>query len=412
MLPMKTTGKVVIQPEAQHEHNDKASMADRINYEANVSALPKLSDRERSHTHQRGTSHNQPKPIGIERKSSTNVERRAPRASGIVAPHSNYYRASSKNNSQPSLPLVQRAADTIKVERPRPASEVLSAEGRTSRGHARPISLQQHFTPRKIPKAPTASFFAQPTAKQHHEDVSPSDIARLQTELAQLHLLHRDSAVVQIQRQKSAESVLQRRFEDLSERHVELKNIACESQALINQSALLAWCQCLSDIEIAQKVQILSHCITEVSLMLGSESQIPRLLGLFQAWSDRVGLIQKSRRYSTSGVGQTLDFVESVGDRWSADIDLLTEKLSSLSRKVESLGAVREESSLSRVLLLLHSIITNLKDELELIRSIEHEIMAQEINWVQDLIQDLAGQVDTDDVARAISPKGTSHVDS
>ena len=458
MLPMKTGRKNLIQVGTRQDRNDQASMTERIICRANIDTIPVPSGLERSQSHRRGASHNQSKQLVLERESSTNIEGRAPRTSGIIAPGSNYYNAPSRNAPKPIVPLFNRLSETNAIEHPQSTSEVplrgpsasrsvSHARTRSEMTQARPDStdqrhgrssskqlsastksivnlppskkdqrptfstLQQHFTPKKAIKVPSASFFAPPLGEQDREDASLGEMVRLQMELAQLHLLHRDSMTIQAQWENSAERRLQHRFVSLSQQHCELKEIACESQALINQSALVEWCQDLSDVEIARRVQLLSHSIIEIGIMLNSENKIPRVLKSFQAWSDRVSLIHKSRSHSVHGASRNLDFIESIGDAWTADIDAIERKLSSLLREIGSLGEVQVKSSISRVLLLLKSIVSNSTSEIELVRSIEHEVMSQEISWVQDMVQNLATEADNNVDTTAVSSKGVWHTE-
>ncbi len=457
MLPQMTTTKRNLPPvEARQDHNDQMPMAERPLGRTKSDATAISSGTRRTRTIQRlGSEVHITEPL-LEKKTPTNAEVKAPRVSAIVAPRSEYSRMPSRKFSKPIAPISEISADTTAVQSRRPASEVRSNEPQTIRpfGHtvtmsamkqARPEStiprhgrsnsrqlsanivppmslppskqeqrpafstLQQHFTPKKVTKAPTASFLGPPPGKQDGDNTLPGEISRLQMELAQLHLLHRDSIKIQAQWEKSAERSLQRRFESLSKQHVELKEIACESQALINQSTLVAWCQHLSDFEIAEKVQILSRCIVEISSILSFDSKISRIFRLFEAWSTRASWIQEIRRHSTKGEGQALEFIEGIGDDWKAEVDILNTKLSYLSRELKSLGEVRERSSISRVLVMLQSIVSNLTCGHDLIRRIEHEVMAQETVWVQEMVKNLGNNVANDIDAIATSHKGIWH---
>ena len=456
MLPLVSARKSTVQVTAQQDRLDRASISERLSTQTESDAVLTPLDLGRSRSfRKKGPESHIAKPE-LEGKGSLNIDVKAPRASGIVARRSNYYRTTSgsvsnqvaqfsdgssninavtNRQSEAGVPLKPSRTTgpvgherTVSVTKPARAESKLQRHGRSSskqlsashtpslnllppRQDQRPAfsTLQQHFSPKKSNKAPTASFFAPVSSKQELDGKSLSEIARLQMELTQLYLLHRNSTATQAQWEKSAERSLQRRFERLSRQHVELKEIACESQALINQSALLLWCRQSSDAEIAEKLQLLSRCILDIGSMLNSESKLEDALRLFEAWFDRVSRIQNSRRCLDHAVGLSLDFVESIGDGWTAEVDRLNKRLSSLSRELDSLGEVRKESSVSRVLVMLKSIVSNLLVELELIRSIEHEVMTQETSWVQDMIEGLTKEVDKDLTAMATSHRGAWH---
>ena len=454
MLPQLTTVRKSTAQTARQDHCGQTLMIGRSTCQATKSVgapiPPNLGGSRSIH---RIESENPTAKHGLEGIVLIKDEVKAPRTSGIVAPRSNYHKTPSRSNSRSNAQLSDQPADTTLGQLRQPSSEVLKSESKTAKpvGHRRNMSvtkqpqlestlqrpirssskqssvsnlpsmsllpskkdqrpafstLQQHFTPKKTTKAPTASFFAPPSSKQHHDDTCLGEIGHLQMELAQLHLLHRNASTIQAQWEKSAERNLQCRFENLSKQHLELKEIACESQALINQSALLLWCQNLSDVQIAEKVQLLSWCFVETGGMLDSQSRYSRIISLFAAWSDRASQIRVARDHSIHGFSLNLDFIESIGDSWTTELVTLNKKLSSISRELESLGEVPKESSVSRVLVVLKSIVSNLMVELEVIRSIEDEIMTQEISWVQDMIKNLADDVDDDVNAMASSYKG------
>ncbi len=452
MLPQLTTVRKSKAQIARQDYGEQTSMG-RSSCQTKSDGAPIPPDLGRSRSIRRNESENPITKHGLERTVLIEDEVKDPRASGIVAPRSNYNKTPSRSASRSTVQLSDQPADTTLGQYHQSTSEVSKNESKTTKavGHRRNMSvtkqpqlestfqrhvrssskqlsasnlpcmsllpskkdqrpafstLQQHFTPKKTTKAPTASFFAPPSSKQHHDDTSLVEMGHLQMELAQLHLLHRSASTIQAQWEKSAERSLQRRFGSLSKQHLELKEIACESQALINQSGLLSWCRKLSDVQIAEKVQLLSRCIVEIGSMLDSQSRYSCLISLFEAWSEEASRIRATRDHSIHGFGLNLDFVESIGDGWTAEVVTLNKKLSSISRELESLGEVPKESSVSRVLVMLKSMVNNLKFELEFIRSIEHESMTQEISWVQDRIKDLADDVDNDINAMASTYKG------
>ena len=453
MLPQMTpTRKSPVEAGGQHNHNDQASIPDQPSYHTK-SVAPVLSDLGRSRSIRHHGSEKHSTEAGHERPKPMNVGVKAPRTSGIVAPHSKYDSTTSRNASKPNAQFANKPVNTTAVRSHESVSKLHLMESRTigsvdpartmsatkqvqpestTQRHGRPSSkqlpvsnmfsmnlpsskknqrpafstLQQHFTPKKTSSVPTASFFASAPSKQDRDDTFSSEIGRLQTELAQLHMLHRNSAAIQAQWEQNAERSLRCRFEGLSKQHIELKGIASESQALINQSALLMWCHHMSDVEIAERVQLLSRCIVEIGSILNADSKLSRVLGLFGAWFDRASQIQRSRSHSIYGVGQNLNFIEGLGNGWIAEVDTLDKKLSSLLRELESLGEIPEESSISRVLDMVKSVVSNLMNELDSISVIENEIMTQETSWIQDMIKDLVDDVDNDFDATATSYRG------
>ncbi|KAL9632234.1 MAG: hypothetical protein Q9164_005443, partial [Protoblastenia rupestris] len=171
-------------------------------------------------------------------------------------------------------------------------------------------TLQQHYTPRKgplkLPPIPTKR------APQDPDSVTPLiNLPFLQAELIQLHLLHRSAHKTQFQWESSARDHFRVRFDDLCTRHIELKEIAHEQQTLLNQLALVEWCQGIPSRQVADKIQTMSRNILDLQELLASEGKYTRVLDVFKTWFEQATRIQSSRMYKR---GKDITFVESIGD--------------------------------------------------------------------------------------------------
>lgn len=253
-------------------------------------------------------------------------------------------------------------------------------------------AMQRQFTPKKTKSRPPS-----PSLQAASQGEIPSaDCLHLQMELAQLHLLHRSAHSVQTQWEQSAEQVFQRRFNALRDRHIELKEIAHQQQALINQLALVQWSQGKSGTQIAEKVQLLSRNITDVCSLVGSEGKYTRILEIFESWFRQALQIRDLRNIESRKGEATLDFVEGIGDGWKAEAMVLERELTYCSRELKAFGSVRPDSSLGRVRSLYTKLIVNLIDEVDVIQWIENQITIQEASWVESTIQALASGVNND----------------
>ena len=257
--------------------------------------------------------------------------------------------------------------------------------------HPRPelSAMQQHFSPKDTIQLNPSTLSSQPST-----DMSPSsDISRLQMELAQLHLLHRSVLSVQAQWEKSAKISLEHQFSALYERHVELKEIACQQQTLINQIALVRWSQGRSGAQISEKVLLLSHSISEICNLLGLGGKYTHILEVFESWFTQALRVRCQRGPHGLGNGRDLDLIDGIGDGWKAEAMVLERELTYSVRDLECFGDVFGTSNLFRILSMYRKLVMGLLEELDLVQWIENEIMSQETVWIESTIHNLASIV-------------------
>lgn len=247
-------------------------------------------------------------------------------------------------------------------------------------------TLQQHSSPLKKMKVPTTHLFL-PATNRHgvSHDLSSGDI-QIQTELIQLHLLLRSATEVQHQWERSAKLCLQSHFELVRQEHVELDTRIKSQQASKNHSALIAWCDAMSRLELAEKLQLLSRNAFETSTLSEPGGRFMRVLDSFERWFSRAHRIRKSRKLPPGSVGCGLEFIESIGDDWKLEVATLEMKLASYSRELRNVVMPRADSNLACFLLLFQNFVGNLLEELDVIRGIERDVMAEETRWIENAI--------------------------
>lgn len=254
-------------------------------------------------------------------------------------------------------------------------------------------TLQQQFTPKKNSKPPSASYFLRSPNKQPGMEVLLPETLSLQTELLQMHVLHRSSYIVQCQWERSAEQVFRQRFEKLLGHYAELMIKEHDAQERLNLLALTDWCQDFSTLQLAEKAQVLSQTIQDVQIMTDPGGKYTRIISVFEqwfAWSSRLLQSRKEREISAK---QEVEFVEDLGDGWKAGLAVLERKLASVTREFRRLGPAREGSSLASILKVLREMITTMQDEITSMRIIETQILIQEQAWVAGLIDDLTSNI-------------------
>ena len=239
-------------------------------------------------------------------------------------------------------------------------------------------TLQQHFTPRKAPKALTSSFLAPPIKDTEAERAS-AEIAGLQAELARLHLLHRNSEEVQKAWNESAKHHLQLQFDGVSRLCDDIAELSSSQRRLHNFPAVLDWSQSVSKVEFTERLQILSRSLTDLGNLLGSGSKYQRVMTTFEGWFDSANLVLESRKTADDG---SLDFIEEIEDSWKAEVTSMSKKMTTMSRELERLGKPQADSTLGRIVGLLRNASSSMLEELESIKAIESAVMASEAEWI------------------------------
>jgi len=261
-------------------------------------------------------------------------------------------------------------------------------------------AMQQSFSPKRSVMSRPSTSSSQSIRK---DDISSADCFHLQMELTQLHLLHRSAQSVQHQWEQSVEETFRSRFAALAERHTELKEIAQQQQALINQLAVVQWSDGKSGAQLAEKVALLSRTVAEICSLLEIEGKYTRILAVFESWFSQVLQIRKQRKPG-SGAHPALDFVEGIGDGWKAEAIVLERDLIYCSSDLKPFGIVRADSSLGRIQSLYSKLVLDLIEEIDVIQWIENEITIQETLWVENTIHRLASDVDNDLGSMASNP--------
>lgn len=252
-------------------------------------------------------------------------------------------------------------------------------------------AMQQHYSPKKrsIPVASADNMTPNAALEGGSDETS-----ELRVELTQLHMMHRTAASVQRQWEESAKKSFQTRFDDLCTRHVELKEIAHQQRTLLNQLALVEWCQGIPSAQVADKVQQVSRNMTDISSLLEPEGKYHRVLELFESWFARARQVESQRDGNTAATQrQDLAFIEGIGDGWKAEAMVLERELTYCLRELKGFGEIRAVSSLGRILSLHKTLVVNLLEELDVIQWIENEIMEHEGTWMEQTINKLSSNV-------------------
>ncbi|KAK3302059.1 uncharacterized protein B0T15DRAFT_561565 [Chaetomium strumarium] len=337
--------------------------------------------------------------------------------------------------------------------RPKPKPQQQQAQGgqttnnnnnTTTKLEPRPAftTHQQHYSPAKslAPKPLTSTFLAPPSPSKLPSNMALSaETARLQTELLQLHLLHRDAAATLEGWKRSAREKLRGRFEDVRLREEEVSRLESEVQEEGNAAALLEWGS-LSLLPLPPLPP------GESGLLFGSSNRLELLdekvamldqvvTGLWSVVGERVMLARRQQQEQQEqeqeeqhphqegdgppeGEVEEMVFIEELDASWKEECGALVRRLDEWRRVLRELpdpitipasstssatstaattitekGGEEEEqegqrgnpSSLDRMLAGCRALVHGMLAELNLMEQIEREAAAEEMRWVREM---------------------------
>lgn len=218
-------------------------------------------------------------------------------------------------------------------------------------------TLQQHYSPAKTqaPKPLTSAILAPPSPSKLPANIAASaETSKLQAELLQLHLLHRDARAVHAQWQASAEEKLGRRFRDLchaSARVAEREASVLEGE---NMLALRQWARkggkdkdTDTNMNMEDKIQVLDEVVTNLWILSDpAGGRYAKLVRRFERFLDRVCDAEAARKHffekqkekqkqkvetdpALTPTGESLDtlFVDELDASWKDEVATLTHRL-------------------------------------------------------------------------------------
>ncbi|KAI9858603.1 MAG: hypothetical protein M1813_007408 [Trichoglossum hirsutum] len=260
-------------------------------------------------------------------------------------------------------------------------------------------TMQQHFTPKRALKAPTSFGLATTAVKQANGELISPEVARLQTELLQLHIMHRSSAEVSHAWQQSAESKLRKRFEDVAQEHRKVVALEREMQAQLNLRALKEFShESGTRRGLGERIQTLGSVIPEIVNITGAGGKYARLVRGFERWIEWTEQIWEARDHDGRELNSRgeLDFVQSLGDGWRDETASLSRKLGLWLQELDGVGSSFAGSSLSLVLTHCRCLTEGMMQELEVMRGLEREIVARESRWVSEKVAEISAETDAE----------------
>lgn len=261
---------------------------------------------------------------------------------------------------------------------------------------------QQHYSPLKshAPKPLTATYLAPPSPSKLPSNIAISaETSRLQTELLQLSLIHREAGSITREWHKSAKQKLGKRFTDVAREH---DSICQEERAGIeerNVAALVRWGKNDSGKQdLEEKVQLLDQVLDGVWNFSEPRGRYNKVVERFGDWADRMAAIvsmQNSGNANNLVQGNDVLFVSDLDTSWKVDCASLNRKLEGWKAMLQQIGAAprdgdeKQKSSLSRILTGCTSLVHDMLAELEIMQEIEREARRAEDRWIEKMNEEL-----------------------
>ncbi|KAI5926607.1 hypothetical protein F4810DRAFT_546627 [Camillea tinctor] len=272
-------------------------------------------------------------------------------------------------------------------------------------------TLQQHYSPAKnlAPKPLTSTFLAPPSPSKLPANVAiSSETSRLQTELLQLSLLHRDATAVDAEWHASARQKLGARFARLATADADITQLERSGVEARNISALLRWgsadepSSSSRKMALDEKVQLLDQVLTGVWNLSEPEGRYQRTVSAFESWASRAAAILAAQRIGDVDAlleGDDVVFVSELASAqtWKRDRAGLARVLEGWRDTLHDLGDAGEEpdavdaghSGLARALRCARTLVHDMLAELETMARIEREALAAEEQWIESMNDEL-----------------------
>ncbi|PNY24332.1 Uncharacterized protein TCAP_05729 [Tolypocladium capitatum] len=303
-------------------------------------------------------------------------------------------RSASVDKAAPSTPVA--AAPKQAQPQPQPPPRLRPAFS----------TLQQHYSPAKnaAPKPLTATFLAPPSPSKLPANVAASaETSKLQAELLQLHLLHREAAPVDAQWQDSARDKLGRRFARLG---AESREVADRERAGVERENVLAlrrWGSGGKGLE--EKIQCLEDVFGGIWTLGETGGRYSRAVRRFERWMDHVRDVEDARRDTSPALLRDQDalFIGGLEAPWKDECAGITRRLEGWRAQLRDVddqvpaGAEGESggggggASLGRMLWGARSLVHDMLAELRLMGDMEREALAREEAWIESMNRDDEG---------------------
>ena len=242
----------------------------------------------------------------------------------------------------------------------------------------------------------------------------------MQSELLQLHIIHRDAHAIDAQWRTSAREKLGERFAKAVDDNTGLVAKERDAVEAANASVLKAWLSCNANIPnsdcgrpgagsrvthwMEEKLQALDSVLIGLWTVGETGGKYARVVRKFERWVEKAeeAMEMRSRSRCGSGIFTLLDanpdlnmkdyyneiFVGGLDDGWKEECAILYRKLDGWRRTLKNIGELPEDagmenSALGKILTGCRETIHDMLLELDAMESIERDAAAAENDWVK-----------------------------
>ncbi|KAG9254972.1 uncharacterized protein F5Z01DRAFT_653508 [Emericellopsis atlantica] len=289
-------------------------------------------------------------------------------------------------------------SSTTTTARGAPAAAPAQAQSRLRPNFS---TLQTHYSPAKSrdPKPLTATYLAPPSPSKLPANVAASaETSKLQTELLQLHLLHRDAATVEAQWRASAKQKLGARFEKAC---ITAEQVAEQEKAGLERANVLALHAWGSEGGLEEKIQGLDTVFNGIWSLSEPGGRYARMARRFERWMDQVSEVEQARRDGTYlEQGDQSLFISDLETPWKEDCAGTLRRLDGWRHQLRVLGEPPADedgtSSLAKMLQGARSLVQDMLAEVQMMEEMEEEALAREAEWIEKM-----NRMDDDDTPQA-----------
>ncbi|KAI2470399.1 hypothetical protein F4781DRAFT_390807 [Annulohypoxylon bovei var. microspora] len=356
--------------------------------------------------------------------SSSSGGRTSPTASTIITNPKTQTRSQTRPQTRPRTISQSKSTTTTTTTTTTQAPSLHHPTGLISRPAFN--NHQQHYSPAKslAPKPLTSTYLAPPSPSKLPANVALSaETSRLQTELLQLSLLHRDAAAVDGEWHASARQKLGIRFARLANDNDALLGLERQGIEARNVAALARWGNpgARNGLGLEEKVQILDEVLNGVWQLGEPGGRYARVVVGFEAWAERMASIVIAQRSDNVDVlveGDEVLFLGELEAGWKHDCISLQRKLEGWRAALRELGDVdfpatsnpdteselESEPSLVRMVDGCRALVHDMLSELALMAQIERDAARAEEEWIERTNKAIEDEDDDTPAARAYVP--------
>ncbi|KAI1374581.1 hypothetical protein F4677DRAFT_425513 [Hypoxylon crocopeplum] len=281
---------------------------------------------------------------------------------------------------------------------------------------------QQHYSPAKslAPKPLTSTYLAPPSPSKLPANVALSaETSRLQTELLQLSLLHRDAPAVDAEWHDSARRKLGARFARLAIDNEAIADLERHSVEARNVAALARWGDASNGssyrgrepaLGLEEKVQVLDEVLNGVWQLGEPGGRYQRVVAGFEVWANRMADIVTAQRggdVDTLVTGDDVTFLGDLDQDWKHDCTSLLRKLEGWETSLRELGNIDPadaDSGLAKMLGGCRTLVRDMLSELAVMSQIESDAIRAEEAWIEGMNKTIEDEDDDTPAARAYVP--------